>query len=433
LTVEQAGGRSAQLTFTVHETGVLVTGQPSAVSAYTEQLRRQASQWGQPVTVSDVADVGAAAAAVTSVVASSGSYVQMSQRSMELLRQHQMIPGQTAEFFQGAVRGAHGQFAGTLEFQTVSLTASQAAALQLAAATIALRLAVENVEQAVERVEGKVDELLARARANDAGPVVAHHTVLAEMTATLDRERSLPSTDWDTVQHLGASVPGAIETLRRYVVAQIEVLDADARAQDRARRLRSVVDAGQIGLMLQLLVLAEDSYYQWQRLRLERVRTVEPDRLAGVIARANQQLVSDLRRDSEMVEVLEARLTAYSAQRPLERLNPLAARDLQANMMSLRQDLEAFASARRVQISGWADSRRPTLGDAIQELKQRTVATGQHAINQASVVAKEVGGTAADVGQALAGRASTLGHEARRRATSLARGKPQRDQNDDRE
>lgn len=139
---------------------------------------------------------------------------------------------------------------------------------------------------------------------------------------------------WDG--HLGVSVPGAIETLRRYVVAQIEVLDANAGAQARVRRLRKLVDGGQIGLMLQLLVLAEDSYYQWQRLRLERVRVVEPEHLAGVIARANEQLAADLRRDSEMVELLQARLAAYAAPRPLERLHPLAARDLRATMTSLR-------------------------------------------------------------------------------------------------
>src|SRR5215213_8020860 len=56
----------ARLTFTVGETGVLVTGEQSAVSAYTAQLRNLARMWGQPVTVSEVADVGAAAAAVTS-------------------------------------------------------------------------------------------------------------------------------------------------------------------------------------------------------------------------------------------------------------------------------------------------------------------------------------------------------------------------------
>jgi hypothetical protein len=82
----------ARLTFTVGETGVLVTGEQSAVSAYTAQLGNLARMWGQPMTVSEVADVGAAAAAVTSFAGSSGSYVQLSQRSMELLRQHQMIP-----------------------------------------------------------------------------------------------------------------------------------------------------------------------------------------------------------------------------------------------------------------------------------------------------------------------------------------------------
>jgi hypothetical protein len=367
------------------------------------------------------------------MAASSGSYVQLSRRSIELLRQHEMIPGQTAGFFQGAVRGAHGQFAGTLDFQTVSLAASQAAALQLAAATIALRVAVEDVQQAIAKVEGKVDELLARARANDVGPVVAHHAVLAEMTATLDREGSLPNTDWDTVQHLGANVTGAIETLRRYVDAQIEVLDADTPAQDRSRRLRRVVEDGQIGLMLQLLVLAEDSYYQWQRLRLERVRVVEPDRLASVVDRANQQLAADLHRDSEMVDLLHARLTAYATQRPLERLHPLAARDLQGNVTSLRQDLEEFAVARRMQVAGWSDFTRPTISDAVRELRDRTVATGQHAIKQASVVAEEVGGAATDLGRAVAGRASGLGQQARSGATSLARGRLQRprDQTDD--
>ena len=182
--------------------------------------------------------------------------------------------------------------------------------------------------------------------------------------------------------------------------------------------------------MLQLLVLAEDSYYQWQRLRLERVRVVEPDRLASVVDRANRQLAADLRRDSEMVDLLHARLTAYATQRPLERLHPLAARDLQGNVTSLRQDLEEFAVARRMQVAGWSDSTRPTISDAVRELRDRTVATGQHAIKQASVVAEEVGGTATDVGRAVAGRASGLGQEARSRATSLARGRLQAPRSD---
>ena len=121
VTVEETGDEIARLTFAVGETGVLVTGEQNAVSAYTAQLHRQVNGWGQPVTVSELADIGAAATALASFAVSSGAYVQLSQRSMELLRQHQMIPGQTAEFFQSAVRGAQGRFAGALELQPVSL------------------------------------------------------------------------------------------------------------------------------------------------------------------------------------------------------------------------------------------------------------------------------------------------------------------------
>ena len=65
----------------------------------------------------------------------------------------------------------------------------------------------------------------------------------------------------------------------------------------------------------------------------------------------------------------------------------------------------------------------------MRDLRDRTVATGQYAITQRSVVAKKIGGTATDVGQAVAGGASALGQEMGSRAASLARRKLQRDSN----
>lgn len=424
---DQAQDRSlTPLTFSVSETGVLVAGERHDVALYMDRLRETVGGWGQAVSVTDVADLAATAAAAGSVVASAGSFVQLSQRSMDLLAQNKMIPGRTAEFFQGAVRGQHGRFAGNLEFKVVKFAPSQAAALQLAAATAALRLAVENVEQAVAGVEGKVDELVARARAADVGPVVAHHAVLREMTAVLDQEGSLPRTDWDTVQHLGANVPGAIETIRRYVVTQIEVLDPSAPTQDRAKRLRRVVESGQIGLMLQLLVLAEDAYYLWQRLRLERVRVSDPDHLSSVTGRANAQLAQDLRRDTEMADQLTAALSEYGTQRPLERLRPLATRDLQDNVAILRGDLDRFADLRHIQIAEWSELSRPSVSDAVRELRDIASGTGQRAIDQARFVAAEVSDTATDVGQSVASQTSTLSQKARDRASSLRERLPTR-------
>ena len=89
------------LTFAMSDAGLLVVGNPHAVAAYTQGLRRCAAELGEPLSVSDVADIAAASAAVTSVAASTGSYVEFSQRSLELLSHHQLIPGQTSGFFQG--------------------------------------------------------------------------------------------------------------------------------------------------------------------------------------------------------------------------------------------------------------------------------------------------------------------------------------------
>lgn len=62
----------------------------------------------------------------------------------------------------------------------------------------------------------------------------------------------------------------------------------------------------------------------------------------------------------------------------------------------------------------------------MRESRDRTVATGQQAITQASVVAKEIRGTATDVGQVVAGGASALGQEVRSRAALLTHRKLQR-------
>lgn len=427
MTDESITRSDEMVTFTVTDTGVLVTGDSHDVASYVQHVRNMVNSWGQPITVSEVADIAATATAAGSLVRAGGSYVQLSQRSMDLLAQHHAIPGQTAGFFQGAVRGGDGRIAGTLDFRLAKFAPSRAAALQLAAATAALRLAIAEVEQSVAGVEGRVDELVARARATDVGPVVAHHAVLSEMTKALDQNGSLPSTDWDTVKHLGANVPGAIETIRRFVVAQIEVLDPHAPAQDRARRLRRVVDGGQIGLMLQLLVLAEDSYYRWQRVRLERVRVSEPDHLGSVADRANAQLAADLTRDTQMAEQLATALIGYATQRPLERLHPLAARDLQDNLAVLRVDLERFAEARQVQIAEWTEMSRPSMGDAVRELRDIASGTGQRAIDQVRVIAAEVGDAASDVGQSVSTRTSALGQTARDRAATLRRRLPRRE------
>ena len=148
--------------------------------------------------------------------------------------------------------------------------------------------------------------------------------------------------------------------------------------------------------------------------------------MTSVAASANKQLAADIRHDGELVDLLQTKLTDYATQRPLERLHPLAARDLHDNLVSLNQDLQEFAEARRLQVSGWAGLTRPTVGEAVRELRARTVASGQHAVKRAAFVAHEIGDTAAGAGRTVARHADELRREASSKVSSLGRSRLRR-------
>ena len=87
-------------------------------------------------------------------------------------------------------------------------------------------------------------------------------------------------------------------------------------AQVRANALGvmdELVDAG-----VKLLVIAEQSLYLWQRLRIERVRRTEPEHLEPVVESARTILAQHVERDGELLAHARAELAAYAALKPLE-------------------------------------------------------------------------------------------------------------------
>ena len=120
------------LSLAVTEAGVVVHGNPVEVTQYVERVRRHVATVERAEVV-HLADSAAAVTAIGAVLSAAGDYVQLSRRSLQLLAENGAIPGQTSGYFYGFVRDSQ-HFAGNLEFQSVSLAANQAAALQLAAA-----------------------------------------------------------------------------------------------------------------------------------------------------------------------------------------------------------------------------------------------------------------------------------------------------------
>lgn len=420
-----AGGwPGGELTLTVTDAGVLVTGRPVDVSRYVTSLRSAPGLMERPFA-SNLSDSLAAATALKAMAEPAGEFVQLTQRSLELLEEFGAIPGRdTPGSFRAFVKDGR-DFAGNLEFSKVSLRPNQAAAMQLAAATVALKVAIADVQRAVERVEGKIDGLVTSANARVLGEVVAHNALLTELTGTLDRTGHLPETDWQVVASLGIAVPVAIEQLRQTALLRVGELDGRGDAAERARTLRTIVGSGELRRALTLLVVAQDSYYRWQRVRLEHARTVDPDHVMDMAERATAQLAADMRADQELIELLDAKLVEYATPRPLERLHPIVTRNLAEQAGELHDDLTAFAEARRAQVGVWERPARPSWADAAGEIRSRAARAGQQAAGAGQAAGLAVVASAKDANHHVGEWVGRRGRSAVKLLPKLGRDAPQ--------
>lgn len=358
--------------------GVLVAGGVRDVAAWVDRLRGHVGGAAQAsgLSTSRIADGAAVGTAVASAVMLSNDYVRLTPASLELIRDNGLIPGADGAY-RMFVRGEGGQIAGQLQFTKVRFGPELAMGMQAYAATAALRAAIASVEDAVARVDGKVDKLLVLAAAERTGDILGNHQVLAHLVDLVDARGMLPAADWDSVASLGPALVAGTEKLRAHVTGTLEALDASLPAQDRADKLKNAVKDGRVGDTLQLLLVAQDSLYLWQRLRIARVQASEPEHLDAVIESARGQLREYLRLDQELVQLTASRLASYASLKPLELHRKLSARSLQSNLSSLQKDLTGFATQRHLQIVGWEGGAAPTVRDALSEVRNRAVHGGR--------------------------------------------------------
>lgn len=363
-----------ELAVLVEGDGVLVTGDRTAVDTWVTALRGVATEVvkATDLSVSKVADLAAVGATVGSVASLSGSYVRLSPDSVNLLRAGKLVPG-TDGFFRMFTQNGNGQIAGQLQWQDVTLGPQAVVAIQTAAATAALRVAIASVERAVERVEGKVESVLALASAERTGDILGHHYSLQHASELLERSGRLPAADWDSLAALGPILTAAVERLRSHARLIVEGLRPELPAQDRADKLNSAVRDNRLGETLQLLLVAEDSLYLWQTLRIERVSATEPENISAVTESARQQLREHGQRDGELVAMVVESLKSYATIRPLELHRVFSARGLRRDVASLNADLESFAGARHLQVVSWQEQPAPTLREAADELRARAL------------------------------------------------------------
>ena len=230
----EAGQSADEVSLVLQDDGLLVAGDPAAVARYVDRLRTVVGPLRDAgVTERSLSEVGAAASALGGLGATGGAYFKMSPESLQRFQAGGAIPGGQEGYFKGILHNGH-HFAGNLDFKQVSFAAEQALSVQFAMATVALRAAINEVQEAVARVEGKVSDLVALTKAVVIGEVIGYHRVLTEYVSRLERTGALPAVDWDTVAALGPDLVKGVEILRRYVRTQVDDLDIALPAADRS-------------------------------------------------------------------------------------------------------------------------------------------------------------------------------------------------------
>ena len=223
-----------EVVVSVQPEGLLVAGDPAEIEVYVERIRSSAGYAIDVVGV-DKAMLGNAtglAAGAAAFLGQSARFVQLHPESVKAIHKGQLIPGSDG-FFRMMTRGADKKFVSQLQWKQTNINPARMMSLQMVAVQLALKTAIAEVEESVQRVEGKVEEVLRLAHANRSGDVLGDRVTIDRMVAYLDRHGSFSDADWDSHrEHRPCAQPHrrAASPSRRPHVAIVRSEEADTRS-----------------------------------------------------------------------------------------------------------------------------------------------------------------------------------------------------------
>lgn len=348
-----------------HDRGVLVQGDPGAVAVFVDQMLATTS--GVENAIRRVAPDGVALGAhALSLAQAHRQYFELSPQALELVRSGELVP--TADgFFRSMVRSG-GKIAGNVDWKPADLQPQQALALQTMAVHLALRAAIKDVVEAIERVEGKVDKLIQLARAERLGDAMGDRITLGALAERARVTGKVSVTDWSTVDALGAQIARDTETLRAYVLREAADADKSRLVRSRSSELADLTDE-LLRESLALLVVAEQNYILWQEIRVAHVASNEPQALADTVADVRTQLAALRRADQHLIDELHDTALGLLQSTGFEGLAPWGKKKLQQRGEEMERLLDWFGEQRQLEAPD-IDSQYPSLSESIREARR---------------------------------------------------------------
>lgn len=351
-----------EVVVSLHDETLLLGGDPAAVESYLARLRAAA---GHAMRVAGVerASLTNAASRLSSLLADSGRYVQLHRDSLNALKDANLIPLGDGCFRMTTDADA-GQFLAPLRWRPAGLGPEAMMSAQMIAVQVALTSAVAQVEDAVRRVEDKVESVLEVARAQRAGDVLGNSLTIARMVESLDKYGSLPDAYWDSVAALGPALNVTVEQLRNHVRRVLASFNQALGVQHRAEKLRNALNNNRLGDTLRLLVIAEGALHQWQRLNLARIDATQPEQLLRAIDEARELVDRHLREDVSIYGSAREVLDRFVKPATLDGFRFWSVRELARHGCAVRDEFDNFAKARHHQVEAWEDFHVPSVLDA---------------------------------------------------------------------
>ena len=183
-------------------------------------------------------------------------------------------------------RGADGLISGQGAIKPLLMAPQQVLTAQMALTTIALTAAIKDVQAAVERVEDKVDLLRDLIDSQRVGEILGSNRALARRADKVGYGGQISDTDWQAIDGTGVEVEQQIETLRSFIRKRLK--SAETKGMQISGRRDAIDDAKELSEALALLVVAQDSLFTYQELRIQRIRATEPHQLESALEEANE-------------------------------------------------------------------------------------------------------------------------------------------------
>ena len=344
---------------------LLLGGDPAAVESYLARLRAAA---GHALRVAGIdsgslANAASRLAGLTSLLADSGKYVQLHRENLNTLKEANLIPFGDG-FFRMTTGADAGELLAPLQWRPAGFGPEAMMSAQMIAVQMALTSAVAQVEDAVRRVEDKVEAVLEVARAQRAGDVLGNSLTISRMVDSLEKYGSLPDAYWDSVAALGPALNVTVEQLRNHVRRTLASFDHTSAVQKRAEKLRNALNDNRLGDTLSLLVIAEGALHQWQRLNLARIESTQPEELLRAVDEARELVDRHLCEDVQIYGNAKEILDQFAKPATLDGFRFFSVRELAKHRGAVRDELDNFAKARQHQVETWADFHIPSVLDA---------------------------------------------------------------------